>query len=89
MTKPFKEKIAIIGHGFVGKATDAGFSVNTHKFIVDPKQNTQVCDLEDFKPKFVFVCVPTPMKKNGSQNFSVVLDVFDKLSKFRLRFSFN
>ncbi len=85
MTKPSKEKIAIIGHGFVGKATEVGFSINTHIFIIDPKENTKVSDLEKFKPKFVFVCVPTPMEKSGSQNFSIVLDVFNKLSKLSFK----
>lgn len=85
MTKPSKEKIAIIGHGFVGKATEVGFSINTHIFVVDPKENTKVSDLEKFKPKFVFVCVPTPMEKSGSQNFSIVLDVFNKLSKLSFK----
>ncbi len=85
MTKPYKEKIAIIGHGFVGKATEVGFSLNTHISIIDPKQNTKVSDLEQFKPKFVFVCVPTPMEKSGAQNFSIVLDVFNELSKLSFK----
>mgnify|MGYP001319788381 CR=1 FL=1 len=85
MTKIFKEKIAIVGHGFVGKATELGFSLNTHTFIIDPKQNTKISDLEEFKPKFVFVCVPTPMEKSGAQNFSIVLDVFDELSKLSFK----
>ena len=85
MMKPSKEKIAIIGHGFVGKATEVGFSLNTHISIIDPKLNTKVFDLEEFKPNFVFVCVPTPMEKNGAQNFSIVLDVFSELSKLSFK----
>ncbi len=85
MIKTSKEKIAIIGHGFVGKATEVGFSLNTQIYIIDPKYNTKVFDLEEFKPKFVFVCVPTPMEKSGAQNFSVVLDVFDELSKLSFK----
>ena len=42
MTKPFEEKIAIIGHGFVGKATEVGFSLNTQICVIDPKENTKV-----------------------------------------------
>jgi nucleotide sugar dehydrogenase len=85
MIKPSKEKIAIIGHGFVGKATEVGFSLNTHISIIDPKKNTKVSDLEEFKPNFVFVCVPTPMERSGSQNFSIVLDVFGELSKLSFK----
>ena len=29
-------KVAIIGHGFVGKAIDFGFQKNIEKFIIDP-----------------------------------------------------
>ena len=85
MTKPFEEKIAIIGHGFVGKATEVGFSLNTQICVIDPKENTKVSDLEEFKPKFVFVCVPTPMEKSGAQDFSIVLDVFDQISKLSFK----
>ncbi len=85
MTKPFEEKIAIIGHGFVGKATEVGFSLNTQICVIDPKENTKVSDLEEFKPKFVFVCVPTPMEKSGAQDFSIVLGVFDQISKLSFK----
>ena len=42
------KKIAIVGHGFVGKATEFGFSKNSKLFIVDPKVNTSISDIKDF-----------------------------------------
>ena len=66
------KKIAIIGHGFVGKATDWGFNKNIDKFIFDPKYNTNYSDLYSFNPEMVFVCVPTPMSSDGSQDLSIV-----------------
>lgn len=72
-------KIGIIGHGFVGKATDEGFSVNTEKLVVDPKYGTDIQSFSKFNPDFIFICVPTPMKKNGSQDLSIVESVFDEL----------
>ncbi len=76
--KNFK-KIAIIGYGFVGKAIEKGFSKNTEIFLVDPLLNSSIPDLIDFNPDFIFICVPTPMKEDGSQNFQIVLEVFQEI----------
>ncbi|MDA9705180.1 hypothetical protein N9V57_04020 [SAR86 cluster bacterium] len=78
------KKIAIVGHGFVGKATEFGFSKNSKLFIVDPKVNTSISDIKDFSPDFIFVCVPTPMNKSGSQDFSIVQDVFKQIKSSKV-----
>ena len=78
-------KLGIIGHGFVGKATDSGFQKNIKKFIVDPVYDTTVKDLENFLPDFIFICVPTPMKKNGELDSSIIEDVFENIEKSSLR----
>tara|TARA_X000000950_G_scaffold41103_1_gene44815 strand:+ start:6832 stop:7704 length:873 start_codon:yes stop_codon:yes gene_type:complete len=75
-------KLAIIGHGFVGKATDFGFSKNVKKFIIDPKNGTYINSLEDIKPDIVFICVPTPMGDDGSQDSSIIVNVVSELLKF-------
>ena len=74
-----KLKLGIVGHGFVGKATDWGFSKRVSKFIVDPLLNTTVADLKDFEPDIVFVCVPTPMGNDGSQDSSIIEKVIKQL----------
>ena len=73
-------KIGIVGHGFVGKATDSGFNKNTNKFIVDLKIGTNIDQLADFNPEIIFVCVPTPMGKNGIQDSSIIEAVVKELS---------
>ena len=73
-------KIGIVGHGFVGKATDWGFSENTNKFIVDPKNGTNIDQLAEFNPELIFVCVPTPMGENGTQDSSIIEAVVQELS---------
>ena len=40
--KKDKLKLAIVGYGFVGKATDFAFDINVDKCIVDPKLNTKI-----------------------------------------------
>ena len=73
-------KLGIVGHGFVGKAVDFGFSVKVEKKIIDPKYNTSIDDLVDFKPDVIFVCVPTPMLSSGAIDCSIILDVVTKIS---------
>ena len=74
-----KLKLGIVGHGFVGKATDWGFNKRISKFIVDPVLNTSVSDLKDFEPEIVFICVPTPMGDDGSQDSSIIEKVIKEL----------
>ena len=74
-----KLKLGIVGHGFVGKATDWGFNKRVSKFIVDPLLNTTVADLKDFEPDIVFICVPTPMGNDGSQDSSIIEKVIKEL----------
>jgi len=76
-----KMKLAIVGHGFVGKAVDYGFPHNTcEKLIVDPKSTTnEIRDFVIFEPDFVFVCVPTPMSADGSVDSSIITKVVNDI----------
>ena len=74
-----KVKVGIVGYGFVGKATAKGFSKNTELFLVDPLLGTNLSDLKEFMPEFIFLCLPTPMKKDGSQDFTLVKEVFKEM----------
>lgn len=68
-------KIGIVGHGFVGKAVDYGFTHrDVEKHIIDPKYNTMI----DHLPRdcdVVFVCVPTPMNDNAATLRAVVSEL--------------
>lgn len=67
--------IAIIGHGFVGKAVDYGFpDSQCQKYIVDPKDGIDITKLPT-KMDFTFVCVPTPMGDDGSIDSSIIESV--------------
>ena len=77
-----KLKLGIVGHGFVGKATDWGFNRRISKFIVDPLLNNSVKDLESFQPEIVFICVPTPMNDDGSQDSSIIENVVSELALY-------
>ena len=75
-------KIGIIGFGFVGKALRNGLKDNVSCIEIDPKLNTNIDDLIKYKPDIVFICLPTPMNDDGSQNIDIVSDVITKINRF-------
>lgn len=76
-------KIAIVGHGFVGKAVDYGFPDNMcEKIIIDPRYGTSVNDLKDSNVSYTFVCVPTPMGNGGLIDASIIKSVVADLKKY-------
>ena len=70
--------VSIIGNGFVGKAVKNGL-INVETYIVDPKLETKIEELEVFKPEIIFICVPTPMGKDGSQDIGIAIEVIEKI----------
>ena len=77
-------KVGIIGYGFVGKALHNGFNSNVEVYTVDPKLKTYVIDLQDFSPDIVFICVPSPMNDNGTQDLSILNEVFEQLASLKM-----
>ena len=77
-------RIAIIGYGFVGKALESAIKKDVDIFKVDPLLNTKISDLEKFNPEIAFVCVPTPMNDDGSQDISAVKNVLHEISNLNM-----
>ena len=75
-------KVAIIGFGFVGKALSNGILNNVDIYKVDPKLNTNIIDLIKFKPDIIFICAPTPMNDDGSQDISIIELIINKIIEF-------
>ena len=65
-------KIAIVGMGFVGKSLSNGFKKSAEVLGIDPILNTSIKDLATFKPDAIFICLPTPMKEDTSQDISII-----------------
>jgi nucleotide sugar dehydrogenase len=74
-----KFKVGVIGNGFVGESQAFAFSPTTDLRIydVDPLKATHTKEQLD-ECDFIFVCVPTPMKKDGSQDSSYIEKVFEE-----------
>ena len=75
-------KIGIVGFGFVGQALKKGLEDDVECIVIDPKLKTYINDLQEFNPDMVFICVPTPMNDDGSQNIQIVNDVIEEINKF-------
>ena len=73
-----KFKVGVIGNGFVGEAQAFAFSPSSdlRVYDIDPakcshtKQEVDECD-------YIFVCVPTPMYKDGTQDITYIEKVFE------------
>lgn len=76
-----KHSVGIIGNGYVGEALTFAFSsvTKTYVYDIDPSRSINTLD-EVYSCDFVFVCVPTPMFNDGTQDISYVESVFKKAS---------
>jgi len=77
-----KPRIGICGFGFVGKAVVHGFCLHADLKIYDKYQdglNTLKETVEG--SDYLFVCVPTPMSEDGSQDLSCIYDVMENINE--------
>ena len=74
-----KRKVGVIGNGFVGEAISFAFSPTTdlRVYDIDPLRATHTKEEVD-ECEFIFVCVPTPMYRDGTQDLSYIEKVFDE-----------
>jgi Predicted UDP-glucose 6-dehydrogenase len=75
-------RISIIGYGFVGKALSNALKGDFELQKIDPNLGTSTLDIKDFKPNIIFICVPTPMNKDGSQDISILMDIINEIKSF-------
>ena len=81
-------KIGIVGFGFVGQALRKGLEDDVECIVIDPKLKTYINDLKEFNPNMVFICVPTPMNDDGSQNIELVKDAINEINKFNQEWNY-
>ena len=77
--------IGIVGQGFVGGALNAGmqhaFTVETYdKFIEDRSTCNSLLQLVE-KSDVIFVCLPTPMRKNGSCDLRIIDETIAEIDR--------
>ena len=77
--------IGIVGQGYVGTAIKVGFEPHYELETYDKyDKDKSTCDLADLveKCKVIFVCVPTPMNKDGSCHTDIVESVIKDIDKW-------
>ena len=72
-------KIAIIGHGYVGKAMEQFFKDHYELVIYDPFLGYETTEDDVNQCHASFVCVPTPRGEGGSCDVSIVEGVLEWL----------
>jgi len=82
-----KYKVGIVGQGYVGKALKSGFKsdrieINTYdKYLSNESSVKNIKELI-LLSEIIFVCVPTPMKKNGECFTEIVEEVVKEIDSF-------
>ena len=81
-----KQKIGIIGKGFVGSAVQFGFSpsvgcdAKVRVYDIDPTKSTHTLEETINESDFVFLSVPTPSNKDGSINIDMLDDALNNIN---------
>jgi len=81
-----KAKIGIVGQGFVGTAIKEGLNhlFNMQTYDKFKKEASTCASLQELSKKveILFVCLPTPMNKDGSCNLSIIESVVEELDRY-------
>jgi UDPglucose 6-dehydrogenase len=77
--------IGVIGQGYVGTAIKLGFQdhynvVTYDKFDLAKSTHSKIADLVE-ETKIIFVCVPTPMRKDGTCYTGIVEEVIREINE--------
>lgn len=79
------DTIGIVGQGFVGSAVREGMQnfVAVDAYDKDPAKNSTVENLEELVKKndIIFVCLPTPMRRTGQCDLSIVDTVIHQIDE--------
>ena len=76
--------IGVVGRGFVGTAVYEGFKKHYPVETYDKYRESSCQSLEELcsKTNFIFICVPTPMKRDGSCDLRIVDNVISEIESF-------
>ena len=86
-----KQKIGIVGNGFVGGAVKFGFSPQTgcdaevRVYDKNPNKSTHTLEETVNESDFIFLSVPTPANKDGSINLDILDGALNDIDKIHTR----
>ena len=77
--------VGIVGNGFVGNALYQNLRDKVQCKVYDVDKNRSFNTLEEVvEQEFIFVCLPTPMRKDGSCDLSILEKFFEDIEKMDL-----
>lgn len=79
--------LGVIGNGFVGSALIGGFSLSVDNiFVFDKDERLCNCSLYDLtnQSSIIFLCLPTPMNKNGACDIGIIEIVLNDIRQSKL-----
>jgi|TARA_R100000149_G_C5874253_1_gene137978 nucleotide sugar dehydrogenase len=86
-----KQKIGVVGNGFVGGAVRYGFSPNVgcdaevRTYDKDPNKSTHSLEETINESDFIFLSVPTPANRDGSINIDILDSVLNDINRISKR----
>ena len=77
------KSIGIIGQGFVGTAVNEGLAKHYNIETYDIAKDSTCSSLEELysKSNIIFLCLPTPMEKDGSCHLGIIEPVLEELNE--------
>jgi len=77
--------VGIVGNGFVGNALYQNLRDKVQCKVYDVDRNRSFNTLEEVvEQEFIFVCLPTPMRKDGSCDLSILEKFFEDIEEMDL-----
>ncbi|SVE10763.1 uncharacterized protein METZ01_LOCUS463617, partial [marine metagenome] len=82
-----KIRIGILGQGYVGTAIKIGFNDSFSNIYTFDKYHKNKSNVDSFEElvnvsDILFICLPTPMKKNGECDIKVVEQEIGKINQY-------
>lgn len=71
--------VGLVGHGYVGKAVENFFKKATKVVVYDKVKEMDTLEDVVSQAQIIFVCVPTPMRKDGSCHTGIVESVIEDI----------
>ena len=80
-----KKTVGVIGQGFVGTAVKEGLSHSYKVQTYDISKDSTCRDLKELSQKsnYIFLCLPTPMKEDGSCDLGIIKNVAFELDSYK------
>ena len=80
-----KQRIGVVGNGFVGAAVKFGFSpqvgcdAEVKVYDINPSKSTHTLEETINQSDFIFLSVPTPANEDGSINLDILTDALNDI----------